>query len=298
MKSKSGLSKVVELIKRSVLGFLDDNAMKFSAALSYYTLFALPPLMMLIIATTSLFFKQEEVTVFFYEHLTELVGPNTTLEIQRAMGNIDISKSSTLATWIGVGFLLFSASGVFAEIQSSINYIWGLSAKPDKGLIRFAKNRLLSFSMIVSVGFLLLVSLMINSIMSLLYGQLSSFFKEETVYLIYILNNAITFVVITFLFALIFKTLPNGKIGWKETVIGAGFTSLLFMIGKFGIGWYLSNAAAVSLYSATGSIIVLLVWVYYSAMILYFGAEFTKNYAEMYGRKIEPGAFSIAIHKE
>lgn len=291
------MKKIFELLKKSVFDFLDDNAMKFSAALSYYTIFALPPLMILIISASSFFVEQNDVANFFYDQLTDLVGPNATEEVKGAMANVQLSKKGNIATIVGVVMLLFSASGVFAEIQSSINYIWGIAAKPDKSVIRLVKNRLLSFAMIASVGFVLLVSLFVNSMVSLLYGFLGEFFAEETIYLVYVLNNIVVFLVITVLFMLIFKTLPNGKIRWKDTFVGAGFTAILFMIGKFGIGLYLGNTASMSLYGAAGSIIVMLVWVYYSAMILYFGAEFTKNYTELFGRKIIPGDYSVEIRK-
>ncbi len=291
------MKKSIELLKRSVSNFLDDNAMKFSAALSYYTIFALPPLLILIISASGFFFEQKEVADFFYQQLTDFIGPNTTEEVKSAMNNVKLNRSGALPTIIGIAVLLFSASGVFAEIQSSINYIWGLAAKPNKNIVRFVKNRLLSFAMIGSVGFVLLVSLMINSFVEILYDFLTDFFKEETIYLISLLNNVVVFIITTLLFMLIFKTLPNGKIGWKETAVGASFTSVLFMVGKWGIGLYLSTTASSSLYGAAGSIIVILIWVYYSAMILYFGAEFTKNYAEMYGKKIVPGNYSIEIEK-
>ncbi|WP_121966597.1 YihY/virulence factor BrkB family protein [Myroides sp. N17-2] len=295
----SSVKKLILLFKQSVFDFLDDNAMKFSAALSYYTIFALPPLMLLIISASGfIFFEEKEVANFFYDQLRDMVGPNTTQEIQRAMDNVQFNKKSGyITTAIGIGILLFSASGVFAEIQSSINYIWGLAAKPDKSIVRLIKNRLLSFAMIGSVGFVLLVSLMINSIVSLLYTYLGNFFAEDTIILVKLLNNIVVFLIITILFVLIFKTLPNGKLLWKDAFVGAGFTAVLFMIGKFGIGWYLGNTASSSLYGAAGSVTVMLVWVYYSAMILYFGAEFTKNYASLYGRKILPGPYSIEIEK-
>ncbi|MTG97455.1 YihY/virulence factor BrkB family protein [Myroides albus] len=297
MKKEGLFKRVIELLKISVFDFLDDNAMKFSAALSYYTIFALPPLIILIITASGLVFEQKEVADFFYSQLNDLVGENTSIEVRKAMEKVTVSRSGTLPTIIGVGMLLFSASGVFAEIQSSINYIWGLAAKPNKSIVRFVKNRLLSFAMIASVGFLLLVSLMVNSFVGILYDYIASWFDEGLVDIVYFINNIVIFIVITFLFALIFKTLPNGKIGWKETFVGSAFTAVLFMIGKFGIGFYLSTTATSSLYGAAGSIIVMLIWVYYSAMILYFGAEFTKNYALIFGNKIVPGEYSIEIDK-
>lgn len=295
--NKQKLNKILTLFKNSVMDFIDDNAMKFSAALSYYTIFALPPLIILIISLSGFFFEQKEVSDYFYSQITDLIGENTAIELQAAMEKVTVNREGILPTIIGVGILLFSASGVFAEIQSSINYIWGFTAKPNKSIIRLVKNRLLSFAMIASVGFVLLVSLMLNSIVSLFYNYLASFFAEETLHLVNVLNNILVFSIITLLFALIFKTLPNGKIRWKDTFVGAAFTAILFMIGKFGIGLYLGTTAQSSLYGAAGSIIVMLIWVYYSAMILYFGAEFTKNYALLYGEKIRAGEYSLEIEK-
>lgn len=289
--------KIGLLLKNSVMDFLDDRATSFSAALSYYTIFALPPLIILIISASGFFLEEKDVSSFFYQQIGELVGPNTAREVENAMNNVTINRSGVLPTIIGVIMLLFTASGVFAEIQSSINYIWGFVAKPEKSMVRLLKNRLLSFAMIGSVGFLLLVSLLINSLASILYEFLTDYFAESTIYFVQVVNNIIVFLIITLLFAVIFKTLPNGIIRMKDAMVGAAFTAILFMVGKFGIGFYLGTTAKSSLYGAAGSIIVMLVWVYYSAMILYFGAEFTKNYALLFGQRIRPGEFSLEIDK-
>lgn len=289
--------KIGILLKQSVVDFLDDRATTFSAALSYYTIFALPPLIILIISASGFFLEEKDVSSFFYQQVGELVGPNTAKEVENAMNNVTINRSGVLPTIIGVVMLLFTASGVFAEIQSSLNYIWGFVAKPEKSVIRLIKNRLLSFAMIGSVGFLLLVSLLVNSLASILFEYLTTYFAESTIYLVQLVNNIIVFFIITLLFAVIFKTLPNGIIRMKDVLVGAAFTAVLFMVGKFGIGFYLGTTAKSSLYGAAGSIIVMLIWVYYSAMILYFGAEFTKNYALLFGQRIRPGAFSLEIDK-
>lgn len=297
MLSKNVGMKVFLLFKQSIMDFMSDNAMKFSAALSYYTIFAFPPLLILIISASSVFFEQQEVADFFYGQLSDLVGVNTAFELRGVMENLSVTRSGTLATIISIGMLLFSASGVFAEIQSSINYIWGFAAAPHKSMAQFIRNRIISFSMIASVGFLLLVSLLINSLISLLSNFLRDLISHDILFIIELLNNIVVFAIITFLFALIFKALPNGKIHWKDTLVGAGFTAILFMVGKFAIGFYLGSSATSSLYGAAGSLIVMLIWVYYSAMILYFGAEFTKNYALLFGNKIMPGADSVEILK-
>ncbi|PKP50676.1 MAG: ribonuclease BN [Bacteroidetes bacterium HGW-Bacteroidetes-11] len=295
---RSASSKVWYLLKETSSEFIDDNGMKLGAALSYYTIFSLPPLLIIIISLSSIFFGAEAVRGEIFGQINGLVGSDAALQIQEIIKNVKLSHSSKFATALGVGFLLIGASGVFVEIQDSINYIWGIRAKPKRGFVKFLINRLMSFSMIGSVGFLLLVGLIVNSVMDVLSKQLAEFFPKDTVYLFYILNILIVFVIITLLFTVIFKTLPDGKVALRDCVIGASFTTFLFMIGKFGIGAYLSRSVIASWYGATGSVILILVWVYYSAIILYFGAEFTKVYAITHGMKIVPNAYSVQIIKE
>lgn len=298
MKNQNIFSKSWYLLKNTFLEFLDDDAIKLSAALSYYTIFALPPLLIIIITICGFFFGEEAVTGQLYGQINELVGNDAATQIQEAIKNVQLSDSNVFVTIFGVVMLLIGASGVFAEIQSSINYIWGLRAKPNKGFKKFIQNRLMSFSMIASVGFLMLVSLMVNATLDILNERLKIYFPESTVYLFYILNLIIVLGSITLLFAIIFRTLPDGIIKWKDAFIGASCTSVLFMIGKFAIGFYLGNSTIGSVYGAAGSVIIILVWVYYSAIILYFGAEFTKVYAKSYGGNISPNAYSVEIKKK
>ncbi|KAF2334926.1 YihY/virulence factor BrkB family protein [Flavobacterium daemonense] len=298
MKIKDIFSKTWFLLKNTFLEFNDDNAIKLSAALAYYTIFALPPLLIIIITICGVFFGEEAVTGELYGQINGLVGNGAASQIQEAIKNVQLSGDNVFATVFGVVMLLIGASGVFAEIQSSINFIWGLRAKPDKGVKKFIQNRLMSFSMIVSVGFLMLVSLFISTTLDLLSTRLKVYFPESTVYLFYVINIIIVLASISTLFAIIFRTLPDGKIRWKDAFIGSGVTALLFMIGKFAIGLYLGNSTVASVYGAAGSVIIILVWVYYSAIILYFGAEFTKVYAKSYGGKIYPNEYSVKIAKE
>lgn len=293
------IKNILNLFKISINEFLDDNCVKFSASLSYYTIFALPPLAILVISGTGYFFGEEAVKGEFFDQIREFVGDKAALEIQDSIKNITLYGNTVLATIIGFVTLLFSASAVFAEIQSSINYIWELKPKPKKGILRFVKNRLLSFSMIGALGFVLLVSLIVNTIIQSMYSQLSFLFTADTMYLASFINTLVVFLIISVLFGFIFKTLPDGKVGWKETMVGAGFTAILFMIGKWGIGLYIGGSSQTSLYGAAGSVLVILVWVYYSAIILYFGAVFTKNYSELFGTPIEPNNYTVrVIYKE
>lgn len=286
------------LIKDTYKEFDEDNAIKLSASLAYYTIFSLPPLIIIILSICGMFFGTEAVTGQFFLQINGLVGNAAALQIQETIKNIELSNSSTAAAIVGGVTLIIGASGVFAEIQSSINFIWGLKAKPNKSIKMFIKNRLMSFSMIAAVGFLLLVSLTVNTLMDLLNGRLRLFFPDATVYLFYVFNIVILFISTTILFSIIFRTLPDGSIAWKDTLIGSAVTSVLFLIGKFGIGYYIGNSSVGTVYGAAGSVVIILVWVYYSAIILYFGAEFTKVYAWNFGNKIVPNGYAVAIKKE
>lgn len=298
MQFRSSAKKIGYLLKETVNEFIDDNAIKLSAALSYYTIFSLPPLLIIIISLSGVFFGAEAVRGELFGQINGLVGNDAALQIQETIKNVRLSRSNTFTTVLGIIILLIGASGVFAEIQDSINYIWGIKAKPKRGLIKFVKNRLMSFSMIGSVGFLMLVGLIVNSVMDLMYKRLAVYFPKDTIYFFYVINILIVFISITLLFTVVFKTLPDGKLVLRDCIIGSSFTALLFMIGKFAIGAYLGSSAVASVYGAAGSVILILVWVYYSAMILYFGAEFTKVYAYTHGQKIIPNEYSVQILKE
>jgi membrane protein len=252
---------------------------------------------MIIISLCGFVFGKEAVNGEIFGQINEFVGNDAALQIQEMIKNVKLSNGNIFITLIGVIILLIGASGVFSEIQGSINYIWGIKAKPKRGLIKFIKNRLMSFSMIGSVGFLLLVGLIVNSLIDILSKRLAIYFPQDAIYLFYALNVLIMFSIITLLFTLIFKTLPDGKVVLRDCILGASFTAFLFMIGKFAIGAYLGRSDIASVYGAAGSIILILVWVYYSAIILYFGAEFTKVYAHTHGKKIIPNDYSIGILK-
>jgi len=297
MQIRDTAHKIGHILKETFKGFIDDDGLKLSAALSYYTIFSLPPLLIIIISLSGIFFGADAVRGELFGQISGLVGIDAALQIQETIKNVKLSTSNTFATTLGVIVLLIGASRVFAQIQGSINYIWGIKAKPKRGLIKFTYNRLMSFSMIGSVGFLLLVGLIISSFADILNKRLIIIFPKDAIILFSIINSLIVFAIITLLFGIIFKILPDGKIAFRDCIIGASFTALLFMIGKFAIGIYLGRYNIASIYGAAGSIILILVWVYYSAVILYFGAEFTKVYAHTHGHKIIPNAYSVQIKK-
>jgi len=298
MQFKTTAKKIGYLFTQTFKGFIDDNAIKLSAALSYYTIFSLAPLLIIIISLSGIFLGDEAVSGRIFGQISGLVGSEAALQIQEIIKNVKLSNSNAYAAVFGLIILLIGASGVFAEIQDSINFIWGIQAKPKRGIIKYLYNRLMSFSMIGSVGFLLLVGLIVNSLVDILSNRLAEIFPKDLFYLFYVLNVLLVFGIITLLFTIIFKTLPDGKIAFRDCIIGASFTSILFMIGKFAIGFYLGSYNMASIYGAAGSIIIILVWVYYSAIILYFGAEFTKVFAYTHGQKIIPNRYSVQIFKE
>lgn len=274
---------------------MNDRGLKLSAALSYYTIFSLPPLLIIIISLCGMFFGPEAVRGEIYGQIRGLTGDEAALQLQEIIKNVSLYPDNTFTAIIGVITLFFGASGVFVEIQDSINFIWNLKPKPRKGLIKLLFNRLMSFSMIVTLGFLLLVALLVNAALDLLNARLQDKFPEVSVLLFQVLSIVILFVIITLLFCIIFRTLPDGKVALKETLIGSLFTAVLFMIGKSAISYYLGKSDVLTTYGAAGSIIIILLWVYYSAVILYFGAEFTKVYAYTYGNKITPHKYAVHI---
>lgn len=289
MKNKKN-KKIFFLLKETLSQFMDDNAIKLSASLSYYTIFSLPPLLIIIIYLAGIFFGIEAVRGEIFGQINGLVGSGAAIQIQETIKNIKLSNNNLVAI-VGIVTLLFGAMGVFVDLQESINMIWGLKPKPERKLIAFLKQRLVSFSMIGSVGFLLLVGLVISSLIDFIIKQTESFFPKITVFLFYVLNITVLFFIVTLLFAIIFRTLPDGKIGYKDAIIGAAFTALLFIVGKSVIGIIIRISSIDSIYGVAGSLIVVLLWVYYSAIIIYFGAEFTKVYAFSFGDKIIPNEY-------
>ena len=285
-------------LKDAFTAFNDDNALKLSASLSYYTVFSLSPMLIIIISLCGLFFGEEAVRGQIDEQIRGLVGQQAAVQIQDLIKKAELTDQSGFAAVIGLVTLFIGATGVFAEIQDSINYIWSLKAKPKQSWLKYITNRFLSFSLIVSVGFLLLVSLAINAALGALNGYLERFFSEGTVVLFYVLNQVLVFAVISSLFAIIFKVLPDGYLRWKDAYFGAAFTAILFMVGKFAIGAYLANSGVANTYGAAGSVILILLWVYYTSAILYFGAEFTKVYAQRFGKKITPKPHAVLVQKK
>lgn len=283
-----------QILKKSVTDFVSEGAMKYSASLSYYTVFSITPVLVIIIGVVSIFYGREAVTGQIYHQFAGLMGEKTAALVQEALKNIQLSGTNIIATVVGVITLIVGATGVFAELQDSLNKIWNLKVEAEKGWLKFLTNRLISFSMIISLGFLLLVSLMLNATIDFLSDRFFTRF-ESWAWIAGTLNTVVVFAIITVLFAFIFKFLPDALIEWRDVWAGAMFTAVLFILGKFLIGYYLSTSSVATVFGAAGSLALLLVWVYYSSAILFFGAGFTKNYVVEHGRSIKPDKYAKFI---
>jgi len=292
-KKKFSFKAVVEIFKNAFQGFSDNKITKLSGSLAYSVIFSLGPLMIVIISVCGIFLGKDAIEGKVYSTLAGFVGSDTANQLQEIIKNANLSGKNEVAVIVGIISLLIGATSIFGEIQDSINTIWGVKSKPKRGWIKFLQNRFLSFSIIVALGFLLLVSLGVNSIIDGFSNQLKAHFPDIAFVVVYTINVSITFVVTTSIFAVIFKVLPDAKIKWVDVFAGAIATTLFFMLGKFAISFYISKAHVGSTYGAAGSLIVLLLWVYYSSIILYFGAELTRAYAIEYGSPIEPNDYAV-----
>jgi len=262
------MKRYIELFKKTWTEFSNDKAQRLGAALAYYTLFSIAPLLLIAIAVAGLIFGRSQAQAQIVAQLRTLMGDAGAKAIAEMLANAAKPKSGTLAIIIGAVTLLFGAAGVFGNLKDALNTIWNVPEKKSGGIMTMLKERFLSFAMVLGTGFLLLVSLVIDAALASLDKAL-----WQPVQLI------ISFGVITVLFAMIFRFLPDIHIEWREVWLGAAFTSLLFIIGKFALAFYIGKSAVGSSYGAAGSLVVLLVWIFWSANILFFGAEFTQVYA-------------------
>ena len=284
------------VLKQTVSEWSEDKAPMLGAALAYYTVFSLAPLLIISIAIAGFVLGDEAAKGQVFEQMRGLLGDQGGRAMQDMVQSAG-SKTSTgvIATITGIVTLLFGASGVFGQLQTSLNIIWGVEPKPGRGIKGVVKDRFLSFGFILVVCFLLLVSLLLSAAITFVAKWVGGI-AVGTEVLAQVVNIVLSLGIITVLFGLIFKFLPDAKIAWKDVWFGAFFTAALFTIGKFGLGLYLGSSSVGSSFGAAGSLIVLLLWVYYSAQILFFGAELTQVYANRFGSHVRPADDAVAVH--
>ena len=288
---------MIELFKAAFSDWSEDKASRLAAALSYYSAISLAPLLIVLLGIAGLTFGGEAASGQIAAQLQGLLGEQSAQVIQDIIANAKKPSTGILSAVIGTIILLLGASGVFGALQDGLNTIWEVKPKPGRGVVGIIQDRFLSMAMVLGVGFLLLVSLVLSSALSALGEYLGGFLPLPSL-ILQIINFVLSFAVITLLFALIFKVLPDVEISWRDVWIGSAITAGMFAVGKLLIGLYLGRSTVGTAYGAAGSLVVILTWIYYSAQILFFGAELTQVYTNRYGSRIKPASNAEPVTKE
>lgn len=282
------LRKIGRLLKETFQEWQEDKASRIAAALAYYTVFSISPLLVIIVAIAGAFFGEQTAQAQITDQLTDLVGKDGVKPILLALNNMSQPKIRGIASLISIGVLILGASGIFAQLQDALNTVWNVKPEPGRGGIsNFIRKRIYSFLMVLVIGLLLILSLVLSAVVSTL-NKYRIEFLPGSANLWENLDFFVSLGLLTFLFCLMFKYVPDVKIAWKDVVVGSVITALLFLFGKFLLGVYISKGSLGSAYGAAGSLIVFLAWVYYSAQIVLLGAEFTQVYTRLYGSKVRP----------
>lgn len=292
---KNKLRNIFLLLKKATLKYKADDPVRLAGTTAYFTVFAMAPIIIIIISIAGILLGQESIQEKIFVEVESLVGEKSTQYIHTLVENYQETQKGIKGTIIGFVVFIFTSTTFFVVLQRSLNYIWRVRSKPSKGLLKALKDRILSFGLILSLGFIMLVSLVIDAAISFLRDYLNNLFPDLTVLLIDIGNFLISFGIIMLIFAMIYKFLPDAKIKWKVTWTGAFITTLLFIIGKIIIGIAVGNSNISLMYGAAGSLVVILLWVFYSSIIFFFGAEVTQQYAKMYAKDIQPKDYAVEI---
>jgi membrane protein len=288
--------RLLTVLKQTLKEAGEDKIPRLAAALSYYTVLSLSPLLVVAIAVAGLVFGQQAAQGQITQQLQQVFGPEAGDALQTLVAHANKPGAGVVSTVVGALVLLFGASGVFGELQDSLNLIWEVTPRPDRGIKGIIRDRFFSFSMVLGVAFLLLVSLVISAALSAVGNWFDSAFGLPT-WIWHGVNLAVSLLVASVLFGLVFKVVPDVKVDWSAVWVGAAVTALLFTIGKYLIGLYVGKAGVASPYGAAGSLMVIVVWVYYSAHLLFFGAEFTQVYARASGAKVEPDRNAVDLNE-
>ncbi len=284
--------KIFALLKDTYKGWNANDPFRQSAVIAYYTIFSLPALVLILINVAGLILKDGQAQAQIMDQITGLVGADAAQQVQSMADNASNMGDSFFGIVVGVGTLLFGATGVFYQLQQSLNIAWEVQPRPDTGIKKLALDRATSLGVIIAIGFLLIIFMVVSTLLNSLSSWIQQFLPEPLFYVMYVINVLLPLGVITVLFAMIFKILPDAKIEWRSVWVGAFVTSLLFALGKFLLGFYFAESNPASSYGVAGSIILIMLWVNYSALIFLFGAEFTQVYARDRGHNIEPNSYA------
>ncbi len=282
------------LLKATFKEWVDDEPFDLSAIVAYYSIFSIPAMVIVVVNIAGLVYGEAAVEGKIAAEVGTLIGEDTATEIQNMLRNAPWRSDSTLSTLVGIATFLFGTTAVFHALQKSLNKLWEVKGDPKAaGIKKIVIDRATSFGIVLTIGFLLLISLMLSSALSLLSEWIKQQFPDFLLYLFYVLDFLLSFGVITLVFAMLYRFLPDIDIQWKSVWVGAGVTALLFILGKYALSLYFKNANPGSAYGAAGTIILLLMWTSYSCLILFFGAEFTQVYARRYGHRLKPSDHAV-----
>ena len=285
------------LLKDSINEFIENDVITLAAALSYYTVFSLPPIILIIIYVTTSVYSEVAVRDMLFAEIGSLVGEDGALQLATIVDRLGLFDQTWWATALSIGILIFTSTTVFVTVQNSLNRIFHVKPKPKRGFLKLIIDRVLSFALVLGIAFILLVSLVISALVNAFTDLLLSQFPDAAVMVTTALSFLIQLVIIVLLFAMIFKYLPDAKLKWRDTWIGAWVTAILFSIGKIGIGFYLGNSNTANVYDAAGSLVIIMLWVFYASIIFLFGAVFTYVYAGRRNRHIEPAAYAVRVEQ-
>lgn len=295
LRRKFQLKDLPSLLKETFKEWNDDDPWRLSAIIAYYAIISLPALLIIIINTVGAMWEEDIVQGKLTNEISSALGNDAAQSIQSIIDSTQGGNKSTISTIIGIATLIFGATGIFYHLQISLNAIWNIRVKPKSNILKLVIDRARSFGFVLVIGFLLLISFFITTVISVLTNYLSAIFGDTLIYISFLTDILLSVGIISVLFALMFKYLPDAKIQWRTVWIGAIITAVLFVLGKFLLGLYLGKANPGSTYGAAGSIILILLWVSYSSLILFFGAEFTFVYSKRYGIGIRPNANAVLI---
>lgn len=282
------LKSILSVIKIIFKGVGSHSLMTFAAAIAFYTIFSLPGLVITIIIVAGFFLGQEAASGELSTQLSSFIGPNVADSVENIIVQLDMSEESTFKTIFGVGTLIFSATTIFISLQEALNKIWDVVAIPKRGFVKFILNRVLSLGMVVGMGFILIVSLITDTLLDVFFTKIENFIGKEPSILLNATSGLLSFGIVFMIIAMIFKFLPDVKLKWKDVKVAALITTSLFIIGKMGIQFYLTNSTFSETYQAAGSFVILLIWVYYSTVVILFGAEITRAIMIYKGNPIRP----------
>jgi len=288
------ISEFALIFRDTFIQWLDRDPFRSTAVIAFYTIFSLPGLLVIIINLAGYFYGQEAVTRRISSEIEGMIGGNTAKDIEAIIANASVNQDFTFASLIGIATLIFGATGVFYQLQQTLNLIWEVKPQPKRKMVKMILDRIFSFGLILAVGFLLLVSLVLSALLTLLSEWVSFYFSETFITLFRILDFSLSLSVVTLLFAAIFKFLPDAKVPWKDVWIGAFVTALLFVVAKLALGFYFGHSNPASAYGAAGTVILIMLWVSYAGSIILFGAEFTRIHADRRGARVKPLEFAVS----